>query len=156
MLAALYVSSLSHDVSRRFSAPKTCVVLCAPHTGAGGGMLLELAGACECANQRRMLSSSNIFATTTFKTQNKHMVRLIHWFIMLWFLGSHNFFSSDMTFRHLRPTRPRFGSYAWRLCSFLYASSFEKTTCLPNFQFFFANWGSLCSLRCQNKWSISW
>ena len=70
MLAALYVSSLSHDVSRRFSAPKTCVVLCAPHTGAGGGMLLELAGACECPNQRRMLSSSNIFCNNYNYFQN--------------------------------------------------------------------------------------
>ena len=100
MLAGLYVSSLSHDVSRRFSAPKTCVVLCAPHTGAGGGMLLELAGACECANQRRMLSSSNIFATTTttFKTQNKHMVTEVDssWFFGFLDLQSQFLPTSDM------------------------------------------------------------
>ena len=48
-------------LSRRFSAHKAGVLLCAPHTGAGGGMLLELAGACECANQWRMLSSFCMF-----------------------------------------------------------------------------------------------
>lgn len=80
----------------------------------------------ECCQVQTFLQQLQLLSkhkTSTWWLRLIHPDSLVSWIYNL------SFFRLPTWFRHLRPTRPRFGSYAWRLCSFLFgdASSFGAT-----------------------------